>query len=161
MVEVVKRCSFPMLDGYKCNKPFKVSSAKAGVRKYCEEHHGNDVRNAHRYSENKLVTSTNVHAQAGNDIVMREWVMKQMKAEAKSEQRIQKLEREVERLRGLINKSESDSKKITKTVRKEMTSPIQKERIETIVVKLLQRTNMRIKDIEDIVNKNKNGDEEE
>tara|TARA_Y100000361_G_scaffold140242_1_gene144145 strand:+ start:10156 stop:10635 length:480 start_codon:yes stop_codon:yes gene_type:complete len=159
MIKVVKRCEFPMPDGFKCNKPFTVSSATAGSRKFCEEHIGNDSRNPHKHSENKLVTSTNVHAQESNNIAMREWVMKQMKAEAKDEQRIQKLEREVERLRGLINKSEGDKKKIAKIVRKELTSPIQKERIEAVVVKLLQRTNMRIKDIEDIVNKN--GDEEE
>ena len=148
MVEVVKRCPFPMMDGYKCNKPFKVSSAKSGVRKYCDEHLGNDAKYANQYSENKLVISTNVHAQAGNDITMREWVMKQMKAEAKDEQRIQKLEREVERLQGLIDKSESDKKKIAKIVRKEYKNPAHKDRIEGIVVKILQSTNKRIKKIE-------------
>tara|TARA_B100000287_G_scaffold426035_1_gene473301 strand:+ start:645 stop:1115 length:471 start_codon:yes stop_codon:yes gene_type:complete len=148
MVEVVKRCSFPMLDGYKCNKPFKVSSVKAGVRKYCEEHHGNDVRNAHRYSENKLVTSTNVHAQAGNDIVMREWVMAKIKSETQDEERIRKLEREIERLQGQIKKSESDKKIVSKIVRKELKNPAHKDRVEGIVVKILQSTNKRIKEIE-------------
>ena len=148
MVEVVKRCSFPMLDGYKCNKPFKVSSVKAGVRKYCEEHHGNDVRNAHRYSENKLVTSTNVHAQAGNDIVMREWVMAKIKSETQDEERIRKLEREIERLQGQIKKSESDKKIVSRIVRKELKNPAHKDRVEGIVVKILQSTNKRIKEIE-------------
>ena len=148
MVEVVKRCSFPMLDGYKCNKPFKVSSVKAGVRKYCEEHHGNDVRNAHRYSENKLVTSTNVHAQAGNDIVMREWVMAKIKSETQDEERIRKLEREIERLQGQIKKSESDKKVVSRIVRKELKNPVHKDRVEGIVVKILQSTNKRIKEIE-------------
>jgi len=148
MVEVVKRCSFPMLDGYKCNKPFKVSSVKAGVRKYCEEHHGNDVRNAHRYSENKLVTSTNVHAQAGNDIVMREWVMAKMKSETQDEERIRKLEREIARLQGQIKKSESDKRVVSKIVRKELKNPAHKDRVEGIVVKILQSTNKRIKEIE-------------
>lgn len=148
MVEVVKRCSFPMLDGYKCNKPFKVSSVKAGVRKYCEEHHGNDVRNAHRYSENKLVTSTNVHAQAGNDIVMREWVMAKIKSETQDEERIRKLEREIERLQGQIKKSESDKKIVSRIVRKELKNPVHKDRVEGIVVKILQSTNKRIKEIE-------------
>ena len=65
MVEVVKRCSFPMMDGYKCNKPFKVSSAKSGVRKYCDEHIGNDAKYANQYSENKLVIAILIAGLAG------------------------------------------------------------------------------------------------
>ena len=148
MVEVVKRCSFPMMDGYKCNKPFKVSSAKSGVRKYCDDHLGNDAKYANQHSENKLVDSTNIHAQEGNNIVMREWVMAKIKSEAKDEERIRKLEREIERLRGLINKSESDKKVVSKIVRKELKNPAHKDRVEGIVVKILQSTNKRIKEIE-------------
>jgi hypothetical protein len=73
MIKVVKRCEFPMPDGFKCNKPFKVSSVRTG-RKYCDEHVGNDKRNAHQLSTNKLVTSSNAHAQTGNEAHMREWV---------------------------------------------------------------------------------------
>ena len=161
MVKITKRCEYPMADGFKCNRAFTISSAKAGSRKYCDEHVGNDARNPDRHSENKLVVSTNIHAQAGNDITMREWVMSEMKKENKKEQRIKRLEKEVARLETLFSKSEGNKKKIESAIRKEMNTSSYKDKLEGVLVKLLQRINKRIDDIEMKINENKNGDEEE
>lgn len=161
MVKITKRCEYPMADGFKCNRAFIISSAKAGSRKYCDDHIGNDIRSAHKFSENKLVVSTNAHAQVGNDITMREWVMSQMKQENKKEQRIKKLETEIARLENLFSKSEGNKRKIESAVHNEMNKPAYKEKIEGVLVKLLQKINKRIDDIEMKMNENKNGDEEE
>jgi hypothetical protein len=147
MIKVVKRCEFPMPDGFKCNKPFKVSSVRTG-RKYCDEHVGNDKRNAHQLSTNKLVTSSNAHAQTGNEAHMREWVMAKMRSEKKDKDRITKLEKEIARLEELFEKSEGNKKKIASAVHKEMNKPAYKEKIEGVLVKLLQKMNKRIDDIE-------------
>ena len=147
MIKVVKRCEFPMPDGFKCNKPFKVSSSRTG-RKYCDEHTGNDKRDASSYSENTLVNSTNVHAQAGNDIAMREWVMTKMKAEAREYSRIDKLEKEIERLDKKIIRTEGNSKKITSVVKKELTSATVTNIIEGKVTKALRRMNERLNKLE-------------
>jgi len=107
------------------------------------------------------VVSTNIHAQAGNDITMREWVMSEMKKENKKEQRIKRLEKEVARLETLFSKSEGNKKKIESAIRKEMNTSSYKDKLEGVLVKLLQRINKRIDDIEMKINENKNGDEEE
>ena len=147
MIKVVKRCEFPMPDGFKCNKPFSVSSAGTR-RKYCDEHLGNDKRDASSYSENTLVRSTNVHAQASNDIAMREWVMAKMKQEKADEERISKLEKEVVRLEKLINKSESNKKKIESVVKKELTGATVTNIIEGKVTKSLRRMNEKLNKLE-------------
>ena len=107
------------------------------------------------------MVSTNIHAQAGNDITMREWVMSEMKKENKKEQRIKRLEKEVARLETLFSKSEGNKKKIESAIRKEMNTSSYKDKLEGVLVKLLQRINKRIDDIEMKINENKNGDEEE
>ena len=84
MIQVIKRCEFPMADGFKCNQPYRVSSASAGGRKFCDTHLGNKRRDQETESEHGLVKSTNIHAQAGNNMQMREWVMHQMKQEKKN-----------------------------------------------------------------------------
>ena len=66
MIKVVKRCEFPMADGFKCNKVFSVSSARTS-RKYCDSHVGNNVRTAESHSDNKLVRSSNAYARVDND----------------------------------------------------------------------------------------------
>ena len=147
MIKVVKRCEFPMPDGFKCNKPYKVSSVRTG-RKYCDDHIGNDKRNANQLSTNKLVTSSNAHAQTANEAHMREWVMAKMRSEKKDKDRITKLEKEIARLEELFEKSEGNKRKIESAVHKEMNKPAYKEKIEGVLVKLLQKINKRIDDIE-------------
>ena len=162
MIKVVKRCEFPMSDGFKCNNPFQVSSARTG-RKYCDDHIGNEKRQPEKYSENKLVNSTNVHAQAANDIAMREWVMEKMKAEKKAENRIVKLETEILRLGKLIERSEGNKKTLTTIVKQEFKSPTTINMIENILVKNLRKSNLRLEELKTriVILENKNGDEEE
>ena len=93
-----KRCNFVMEDGHKCNRVFTVEHAvgKNGVSVVrCEEHRGANTSDG-------LTKSTNIHAQEGNNIRMREWVMKKMREETKAENRIANLEIQVERLTKLL-----------------------------------------------------------
>ena len=147
MIKVVKRCEFPMQDGFKCNKPFSVSSTGTR-RKYCDEHLGNDKRDASSYSENTLVRSTNVHAQAANDIAMREWVMAKMKQEKTDEARIVKLEKEILRIEKLIARSEGNKKKIASVVKNELTGATVTNIIEGKVTNSLRRMNEKLNKLE-------------
>jgi len=169
MIKVVKRCEFPMTDGFKCKRAFKVSSSRRG-RKYCDEHLGNDIRHPDRHSKNKLVNSTNVHAQAANDITMREWVMDKIKAEKKDEDRMAKLENEIVRLGKLIETSEGNKKKLTSIVKREIKGTTALNVIEGIIVKTLRKSNLRMENMNNELSfikgrldilENKNGDEEE
>lgn len=93
-----KRCNFVMEDGHKCNRVFIVEHAvgKNGVSVVrCEEHRGANTSDG-------LTKSTNIHAQEGNNIRMREWVMKKMREETKVENRIANLEIAIERLSKLL-----------------------------------------------------------
>lgn len=93
-----KRCNFVMEDGHKCNRVFTVEHAvgKNGVSVVrCEEHRGANTSDG-------LTKSTNIHAQEGNNIRMREWVMKKMREETKVENRIANLEIAIERLSKLL-----------------------------------------------------------
>lgn len=169
MIKVVKRCEFPMPDGFKCNRAYTVSSATAGTRKFCEEHIGNDKKNAKAYSENAIVNSTNTHAQVANDIAMREWVISKIKSEKQDENRIKKLESEINRLNNIIVKSEGNQKKIESVVNKVIKTDAFTSKVEGIVVSATRKTQQRVskklddleEKIEIVENKNKNGDEEE
>ena len=172
MIKVVKRCEYPMLDGFKCNKPYSVSSNTAGTRKFCDDHIGNDRRDNERDGNNGLVRSSNSHAQEGNNEQMRAWLMAKMRAETKDENRLKKLETEIERLDKVIVRSEGNKKKIESVVRKVIKSESVTSKIEGTVVSVTTRTNKRVSDrlqaiegqleeLYNLINKNKNGDEEE
>jgi len=98
-----KRCNFVMEDGHKCNRVFTVEHAvgKNGIGVVrCEEHRGANTSDG-------LTKSTNIHAQEGNNIRMREWIMKKMREENKAENRIANLEIQIERLTKLLEVDQS------------------------------------------------------
>tara|TARA_R100001015_G_C4611152_1_gene166553 strand:+ start:330 stop:935 length:606 start_codon:yes stop_codon:yes gene_type:complete len=98
-----KRCNFVMEDGHRCNRVFTIEHAvgKNGVSVVrCEEHRGANTSDG-------LTKSTNIHAQEGNNIRMREWVMKKMREENKAENRISNLEIQIERLTKLLEVEKS------------------------------------------------------
>ena len=98
-----KRCNFVMEDGHKCNRVFIVEHAvgKNGIGVVrCEEHRGANTSDG-------LTKSTNIHAQEGNNIRMREWIMKKMREENKAENRIANLEIQIERLTKLLEVDQS------------------------------------------------------
>ena len=94
MVKITKKCEYVMPDGYRCNRPFTVSSAVGRVVN-CEDHRATR-------SKDGLSRSTNIHAQSGNDKRMREWVMEKIRNEHADKARIEKLENEVARLTKLV-----------------------------------------------------------
>jgi glutamate synthase domain-containing protein 1 len=109
-----KRCNFVMEDGHKCNRVFTVEHAvgKNGVSVVrCEEHRGANTSDG-------LTKSTNIHAQEGNNIRMREWVMKKMREETKAENRIANLEIQIERLTKLLEVDQSREDVLRSEVRK-------------------------------------------
>jgi len=87
-----------MEDGHKCNRVFTVANTVGknaiGVVR-CEEHRGANTSDG-------LTKSTNIHAQEGNNIRMREWIMEKMREETKTENRIANLEIQIERLTKLV-----------------------------------------------------------
>ena len=92
-----------MEDGHRCNRVFTIEHAvgKNGVSVVrCEEHRGANTSDG-------LTKSTNIHAQEGNNIRMREWVMKKMREENKAENRISNLEIQIERLTKLLEVEKS------------------------------------------------------
>ena len=103
---------------------------------------------------------------------MRAWLMAKMRAETKEESRLKKLETEIERLDKVIVRSEGNKKKIESVVRKVIKSDAITSKIEGTVVSVTTRTNKRVSDrlqaiegqleeLYNLINKNKNGDEEE
>lgn len=172
MINVVKRCEFPMADGFRCNKAYRVSSTKAGSRKFCDGHLGNDSRHNEKDADNGLVRSSNAFAQEGNNVQMREWIMAKMRSEKTDENRLKELENEIKRLDKIIVRSEGNKKKIESVVRKVIKSEGVTSKIEGTVVSVTTRTNKRVTDrlqviegkiegLFNLINKNKNGDEEE
>jgi hypothetical protein len=97
MVNITKRCTYVMPDGFRCNKPFRTKSTMGRVVT-CEEHRGL----THDKKTGVLVNSTNAYAQSGNDKKMREWIIKAMKKEHAQQTRIDKMEQEIERLTKLV-----------------------------------------------------------
>mgnify|MGYP003111912468 FL=1 len=87
-----------MEDGHRCNRVFTLKNAVGknaiGVVR-CEEHRGANTSDG-------LTKSTNIHAQEGNNIRMREWIMEKMRDENKTENRIANLEIQIERLTKLV-----------------------------------------------------------
>jgi len=109
-----KRCNFVMEDGHKCNRVFTVEHAvgKNGIGVVrCEEHRGANTSDG-------LTKSTNIHAQEGNNIRMREWIMKKMREENKAENRIANLEIQIERLTKLLEVDQSREDVLRSEVRK-------------------------------------------
>ena len=109
-----KRCNFVMEDGHKCNRVFTIEhttgrNTVSVVR--CEEHRGANTSDG-------LTKSTNIHAQEGNNIRMREWVMKKMREENKAENRIANLEIQVERLTKLLEVDKTREDVLRAEVRK-------------------------------------------
>ena len=109
-----KRCNFVMEDGHRCNRVFTVKSTTSkntvSVVK-CEEHRGANTSDG-------LTKSTNIHAQGGNNIRMREWIMKKMREENKAENRIANLEIQVERLTKLLEVDKTREDVLRSEVRK-------------------------------------------
>lgn len=128
-----KKCEFIMEDGFRCNRAFSARGMVGNNSRYCEEHSTTTTVGG-------LTRSTNVHAQAGNDAKMREWVMNEMTKRNRHGIAIGNINQRIDSLRDLLHNEEKMEKIISKIVHKMVKeqglSNPQIERLESLIMKV-------------------------
>ena len=134
---MIRRCEYVLEDGHKCNA---VYTSRNSQQKYCDNHIGNYQKNSHLHGHTPLVKSTNKYAQGGNNDSMRQWVMHKMNMENIEKKRIADLEAKVARLEKIIDSIASNKKVVKAVLREEMRSEYFTTKVDSIVVKRLQKS---------------------
>ena len=134
---MIRRCEYVLEDGHKCNA---VYTSRNSQQKYCDNHIGNYQKHSHLHGHTPLVKSTNKYAQGGNNDSMRQWVMHKMNMENIEKKRIADLEAKVARLEKIIDSIASNKKVVKAVLREEMRSEYFTTKVDSIVVKRLQKS---------------------
>jgi len=143
-MKITRRCDFTLDDGYKCSNLFNCQGNNN--RKFCDMHVGNSQGQAHLTGHHGLVESSNRYAVTGNAEIMQKWVKHKMNIEPKERKRIEELEREVKRLQTSIDKIDTNSKIISRLIRKEMRSSYFRKAVDALIVKRIRKsTNITIR----------------
>jgi len=136
-MKMIRRCEYVLEDGHKCNA---VYTSRNSQQKYCDNHIGNYQKHSHLHGHTPLVKSTNKYAQGGNNDSMRQWVMHKMNMENIEKKRIADLEAKVARLEKIIDSIASNKKVVKAVLREEMRSEYFTTKVDSIVVKRLQKS---------------------
>ena len=136
-MKMIRRCEYVLEDGHKCNA---VYTSRNSQQKYCDNHIGNYQKHSHLHGHTPLVKSTNKYAQGGNNDSMRQWVMHKMNMENIEKKRIADLEAKVARLEKIIDSIASNKKVVKAVLREEMRSEYFTTKIDSLVVKRLQKS---------------------
>ena len=136
-MKMTKRCEYILDDGHKCNQAF---TTRATGQKYCESHIGNSKKLNHLQGHHSLVNSTNAYAGVANALTMQEWVKHKMNMENLEKKKIEDLENKIKRLETIIDKIASNKKVVKTVLREEMRGDYFITKIDSIVVKRLQKS---------------------
>ena len=136
-MKITKRCEYILDDGHKCNQAF---TTRTTGQKYCESHVGNSKNLNHLQGHHKLVNSTNKYAGVANALTMQEWVKHKMHMEKIEKKKIDDLEAKVARLEKIIDTITSNKKVVKAVLREEMRSEYFTTKIDSLVVKRLQKS---------------------